>query len=76
MNGKKAKALRRLLKEDGRYKKEAEYVAGPKVKKKIHTVDASGKPQLHEVERVTLINKSKYFYRQLKKKYKNGEFTI
>lgn len=76
MNGKKAKALRKLLKEDGKYKREAEYVKGPTVRKTIHTVDAAGKPHLQQVERVTIINKSKYFYRQLKKKYKNGEFTI
>ncbi len=76
MNGKKAKLLRKLARKQNQYKDGPEYIVGKTVKKRIHSIDATGQPRLREVEKRTIINKSRYFYRRLKASYKNGEFTI
>ena len=81
MNGKKAKAIRRLVKdkvydENSKYKTTSDFRVAKKTPKSIHIIDELGKPQLHKIERVTVVNANKYEYRRLKKAYKNGEFTI
>lgn len=76
MNGKKAKELRRQLKEHGAYKKEPEYHA-VRHKKKVYVTDPkTGTPKLEEIEKIQVINKSRYTYRRAKKAYKNGEIVI
>lgn len=81
MNGKKAKALRQAFKanlydENGKYKTTADLRIAKKTPKTIHTVDELGKPKLHQIERVTVVNANKYGYRRAKKAYKNGDLEI
>jgi len=75
MNGKKAKAIRRMCRELGHYKDEPEYVA-KKHKRIAHVIQDDGSLKLQEVEKLTIVNKSRVAYRKAKRMYKNGEFTI
>jgi len=74
MNGKKAKALRRLAKENGNYQKEPVY--REYVTKKLAYGMENGKQVVKEVEKITLINTSRLMYRRIKKTYKDGLFGI
>lgn len=76
MNGKKAKELRRQLKEMGAYKKEPDYKV-VKHKKNVYVTDpVTGVPKLQSIEKIQLINQSRYTYRRAKKAYKNGEIVL
>ena len=75
MNGKKAKAIRRLAKQEGKFQKEANYKV-IQTEKVIYGTGTNGMPTAQRVTRNTLINLSKLEYRQMKKAFKNGEFTI
>lgn len=76
MNAKKAKAIRRLAKEEGKYSTEPDYRVMNTKKKVIYGKDANGKQTVQEVDRTTIANLSKIYYRRMKQAYKNGEFTI
>ena len=82
MNGKKAKAIRRLFKDqlydkDGRYKTTADLRVGKEGKKMVHYIDPETKlPKTETVKRVVVINANKYKYRLDKRAYLNGDFTI
>ena len=75
MNGKKAKALRRLAKAHGHFKNEPEYRV-QETKKMVYFTDKTGKPQAQQVSKYTIINVSKIVYRRMKKAYNNGELAV
>jgi hypothetical protein len=75
MNAKKAKAIRRLAKQEGKFQLEPNYKV-IETKKMIYGFDKNGKPMAQPVVRNTLINLSRIEYRRLKKAYANGEFSI
>jgi len=76
MNAKKAKMLRKLAKQDGKFHKDPQYTILHKVQKRIYRKNEFGDTKIENVTRVTLQNTSKTHYRNLKKMYKNGEFDV
>lgn len=75
MNGKKAKAIRRMAKESGHFKTEPDYRV-KETKKMMYFVDEKGTPRAQEVKRQTIINVNKIIYRRMKKAYINGELAV
>ena len=75
MNGKKAKALRRLAKANGKYATEPEYRV-KETKKVVYYTDKDGSKKATQVSKYTIINANKIVYRRLKAAYKNGEIAI
>ena len=75
MNGKKAKAIRRLAKEHGHFKNEPEYKV-KETKKVIYVTGKDGNPQAEQVSRYTIINTSKIVYRRMKQAYNNGQLAV
>ena len=81
MNLKKAKKLRKLFKdkfydEKGNYTATPDLRQGKKVKKTVYITNEGGIPMSKTVERVTVVNATKYKYRQAKKAYNAGKFKI
>ena len=75
MNSKKAKAIRRLAKEHGHFKKEPEYRV-KETKKIVYVTNKDGSPIAETVSRYTIINTSKIMYRRMKQAYINGQLAI
>ena len=75
MNGKKAKAIRRLAKQHGHYKTEPEYRV-KETKKVMYVTDKDGNPKAQQVSRYTIINTSKIVYRRMKQAYKQGLLAV
>ena len=75
MNGKKAKAIRRLAKAHGHYKTEPEYKV-QETKKMVYFTDKNGKPQAQQVSKYTIINVNKIVYRRMKQAYINGQLAV
>lgn len=75
MNAKKAKLIRQLAKQEGKFKLEPDYRA-VKVQKMVYGRDKNGKSIAEQVTRQIVVNINRIYYRHLKKAYKNGEFTI
>ncbi len=75
MNGKKAKAIRRLAKEHGHFKKEPEYKV-KETKKVVYAPDQNGLMKAHQVSRFTVINTSKIVYRRMKAAYIAGLLAV
>jgi hypothetical protein len=75
MNGKKAKAIRRMAKEAGHFKTEPD-LRVKETKKMAYGLDSNGKRTVQEVTRQTLINMNRIIYRRMKKAYKNGELAV
>jgi hypothetical protein len=71
MRGKKAKLIRKLLKEKNAFKWEPEYHI-KRHRKIVYERGEFGKAVAREVERPQLINKSRTTYRRVKRAYKNG----
>jgi len=71
MNSKKARALRKLFREQNAYSEKPQYKAR-KFKRIIYPRDpVTGKPIAQTVERKIIYNISKYAYRKAKKDYVN-----
>lgn len=75
MNGKKAKAIRRLAKANGHFKTEPEYRVKT-TKKMMYGIDKNGLPTAQEVQRNTVINVSKIIYRRMKQAYSEGLLAV
>lgn len=75
MSQKKVRAIRKLAKAMGHYKKEPNYKL-KETKKMVYGLDKDGKPMAQQITRYTVINTSKTVYRQMLKDYHNGKFTI
>lgn len=75
MNGKKAKAIRKLAKAHGHFKTEPEYRV-KETKKVVYYTDKDGSKKATQVSRHTVINTSKIIYRRMKAAYKNGELGV
>jgi hypothetical protein len=75
MNGKKAKLIRKLAKQEGKFKLEPNYQV-KETKKMMYGTGKDGKPMAYQVSRNTVINLNRIEYRKLKKAYSNGEFEI
>jgi hypothetical protein len=75
MNGKKAKTLRRLAKEEGKYQQEPNYKV-KETEKVVYGKDKNGLPIAGKVTRYTVVNLSRIEFRRLKQAYVNGEFTV
>lgn len=75
MNGKKAKAIRRLAKAHGHFKKEPEYKV-KETKKMVYYNDKDGKPQAQQVSRFTVYNASRTVYRRMKRAYNDGLIAV
>ena len=75
MNGKKAKALRRLAKANGQYKTEPDYRM-KETKKVAYYTDKDGTRKATQVSRITVINANKIVYRRMKAMYKAGELAV
>lgn len=72
MNAKKAKALRRMAKEQGYYKLEPDY-RGRKVDKMVYVTDPkTGEMTAKKIEKVTVFNLNRVTYRRMKKAYNDG----
>ena len=75
MNEKKAKLLRKLARQEGKFKDEPNYKV-LEVKKIAYGEDKDGKPMAYPYSRYIVTNLNRIEYRKLKQAYKNGEFTI
>ena len=75
MNAKKAKLIRKLAKQMGKYKLEPDYRV-KETKKMVYGYDSKGKPVAQQVTRHTIINLNRIEYLRMKQAYKNGDFTI
>lgn len=75
MNGKKAKAIRRLAKAHGHFKNEPEYKV-KETKKVVYAPDKNGLMKAHQVSRFTVINTSKLVYRRMKAAYIAGLLAV
>lgn len=75
MNQKKAKLLRKLAAQEGKFQTEANYSA-METKKMVYFTDREGRSRVEEVTRLTVFNSSRTEYRQLKQAYKNREFGV
>ena len=72
MNGKKARALRKIFRAQGAYSEEPQYKV-QKVKKIAYLPNPmTGVPIAMPVEREIIYNMSKYGYRRAKKDYAKG----
>lgn len=81
MNGKKAKAIRKLAEsmvydENGKYKTTPELKVLKKTPKYAYVLGGDGRPQVQVVNKITYFNANKYQYRLYKKKYKRGQLSI
>jgi hypothetical protein len=75
MNGKKAKALRRLAKQLGHYNNDNEYKVR-ETKKVVYYTEKDGTKKATQVSRYTIINPGKIVFRRMKQAYKNGELAV
>jgi len=75
MSQKKMRAVRKLAKAMGHYKKEPDYEI-KETKKMVYGLDKDGKPMAYEVKKYTLINKNRTVYKQMKKAYLKGELDV
>lgn len=77
MNGKKARALRKLFKERGLdVMGEAQYKQRSHRRLKYVTNETTGKPEAKVVSRLEIQNHTKLPYRRAKKLYKQGEIQL
>lgn len=77
MNQKKAKKIRKKLKLDlGRDGAKPEYKVVNKTEKTIYTTNNLGIKKLVNVEVVTIVNATKWQYRNIKKMIKKGEVHV
>ena len=74
MNSKKAKQLRAYCRENNAYSEEPKYKQV--IHKKIQYIETANGIQAVTVQKIQLINESKYTYRKIKKAYNKGEVII
>lgn len=78
MNGRKARQIRKFCRDRNAYSEKAKYkvIKHKKITYILDKLEEREEPKAVPIERIQLINVSKFTYRRIKKAYKRGEIII